>query len=102
MIRLHGTTERALGAARDDFEQIALRNDPGNNLRYLLGVWTGAIPTLPLALEARQVGKRDVARMHVHAAEFSATAKLREDLAGIEQAVHIKRTLEALLLSRGQ
>jgi hypothetical protein len=38
MIGFHRPTERAFGAARDDFKRIALRNDPGDHLRYLLGV----------------------------------------------------------------
>ena len=38
VIGFHRPAERALGAACDDFERIALRDDPGNHLRYLLGV----------------------------------------------------------------
>ena len=38
VVRFHRPSERALGAARDDFKRIALRNDPGDHLRDLLGV----------------------------------------------------------------
>jgi hypothetical protein len=38
MIGFHWSAERALRAACDDFERIALGNDPGNHLRYLLRI----------------------------------------------------------------
>src|SRR5258707_13380509 len=53
---------------------------------------------LTLASEAWQVGKRDLARMHMHSAEFSATAELRKHLARIEQAVRIEGAFQPLLL----
>src|ERR1700761_287273 len=48
--------------------------------------------------EARQLGKRDPARMHMHPTEFSATAELRKHLAWVEQAFRIEGAFQPHLL----
>jgi len=50
------------------------------------------------ALEPRNVGKRDVAAAHVHAAELGAALQGRKHLAGIEQALLVEGAFEPLLL----
>src|SRR5579883_3458274 len=49
-------------------------------------------------LEARQIGVRLAAGVHVQATELGAAIQLREHLAGVEQPVRIEGAFEALLL----
>src|SRR5579862_5325950 len=44
--------------------------------------------------KARQLGVRQLTRMHVHASELRATRERRHRLAGIQQAVWIERPLD--------
>src|SRR5262249_10946643 len=46
----------------------------------------------------REIGKGGVAAMDVHAAELGTAVELREDLAGIEQALRIEGAFQSLLL----
>src|SRR6202023_4417766 len=56
-------------------------------------IWARAMSSKP-----RQFGKRQLAAMDVHAAEFSATVQGREHLAGVEQALRVECTFQPLLL----
>src|SRR5262249_34896939 len=51
-----------------------------------------------LSSEPRQVLEARMPAMHVHPTEFGAAMQGRKDLAGIEQAFLVERTLESLLL----
>src|SRR5262245_33233659 len=49
-------------------------------------------------LESRNIRKRQLAGMHMHAAEFGAAVQRREHLAGVEQALRIEGAFQPLLL----
>ena len=50
------------------------------------------------SLEPRNVRERQLTAMHMHAAEFGATAQLREHLTRVEKMVRIKRAFDPHLL----
>src|SRR5882757_10748003 len=51
-----------------------------------------------MLLEPRQVGKRELAAMHMDAAEFGAAVQGRKHFSGIEQALRVKSAFQPLLL----
>src|SRR5262249_42299683 len=55
-------------------------------------------PTHDLASEPRQLGMAERAAMDMDAPQFGAAVELREDLAGIEEAVGVEGAFQALLL----
>src|SRR5258705_2812900 len=57
------------------------------------------VPTFPdHALEPRQVWKRELAAVHMDAAEFGAAVQGRKHLSGIEQALRVEGAFHPLLL----
>src|SRR6185369_17944142 len=53
-----------------------------------------AIASIAVALEPRQLGKREQAALDVHAAVLGAAHERRDDLAGVEPAAGIERALD--------
>ena len=51
-----------------------------------------------LRSEPREVGKSQLARVHMHAAELGAAVQRRKDLSRIEQALRVEGAFEALLI----
>ena len=49
-------------------------------------------------LKTAEFGKRQLAAMDMHAAEFGAAVQGRKHLAGIEQALRVERAFQPLLL----
>src|SRR5687768_5057027 len=52
------------------------------------------------ALKPRQVGKRCLPLVHMHAAELGASVQLRKYLAGVEQVLGVESALDPLLLGQ--
>src|SRR5438874_5181400 len=48
--------------------------------------------------EPRQVGKRELAAMHMDAAEFGAAVQRRKHFSGVEQALRVEGAFQPLLL----
>src|SRR5438132_5050210 len=79
-----------------------------NSRRWVCDAPLSALAVAPIAmsamcasagsLEPRNVGKCQLAAVHMHAAELGATVQGRKHLSGIEQALGVEGAFQALLL----
>src|SRR5258708_26235966 len=53
---------------------------------------------LPSASKPRNIRERNAPAAHMHVTEFGAPGQRRENLAGVEQALVVKRAFQAMLL----